>query len=93
MRQRPNSVEKAGTDPAKLARAIGIGERAPSRVKARGLFGRFAAWRRERRERRWEEMASRDGRAAQLQFESHRTFGETGSIGGASGLGDSGGHS
>ena len=78
---RRDSVERAGTDPGKVAHAVGIGEREPSRVRARGVFGRLAAWRHDRRERRWEEIASLEGRTMQRRFDEHRTVGDAGSIG------------
>ena len=65
------------TNPLEVARAAGVGERESSRAKAGDLFERFAAWRRDRRERRWEASASADGRAAQLRFDEHRTVGSS----------------
>ena len=80
-------MKPGSTNPAEVARAAGVGEREPSRARVRGVFGRIAARRRERRERRWEEAASADGRAAQRRYDENRSFGDTpASGGGGSGL-------
>ena len=74
--------KSGSTNPAEVARAAGVGERKPRRAEAGGVLARIAAWRRERRERRWEEIASADGRAAQVRYDENRTFGDTPSSGG-----------
>lgn len=88
---RTTSVERAGTNPAKLANAIGIGDREQTVARAKGALSRLRNWRSIRRERRYEEMMSTDGRAAHLRYEANRTWGDTGKMSGSDGGGGGGG--